>query len=46
MLDERRRLRRVQLPEPTEGTREQTAELLARHTATASLLTELASDDL
>ena len=46
VLDERRRLRRVQLPEPTEGTREQTSELLARHTGTASLLTELASDDV
>ena len=46
LLDERNRLRRVQLPEPTEGGREQTAALLERHTRTASLLTELASDDV
>ncbi|MGO0577892.1 depupylase/deamidase Dop [Ornithinimicrobium panacihumi] len=46
LLDERRRLRRVQLPEPTDGGREQTAALLERHTRTASLLTELASEEL
>ncbi|MDO5738580.1 MAG: depupylase/deamidase Dop [Ornithinimicrobium sp.] len=46
VLDERNRLRRVQLPEPTDATRAQTAALLARHTRTASLLTELASDDV
>ena len=46
ILDERNRLRRVQLPEPTDATRAQTAALLARHTRTASLLTELASDDV
>ncbi|GAA5163058.1 depupylase/deamidase Dop [Ornithinimicrobium tianjinense] len=45
LADERGRARRVQLPEPTEGNREQTAELLARHTSTASLLTELVSED-
>jgi proteasome accessory factor A len=46
LVDERGRVRRVQLPEPTAGTREQTAALLDRHTRTASLLTELVSEDL
>ena len=46
VLDERQRLRRVQLPEPTDGGRAQTGALLDRHTRTASLLTELASDEL
>ncbi|SOC54452.1 depupylase/deamidase Dop [Ornithinimicrobium cerasi] len=46
LLDERGRVRRVQLPEPTSATREQTAALLDRHTRTASLLTELVSEDV
>jgi proteasome accessory factor A len=45
LLDERGRVQRVQLPEPTAGTREQTAALLDRHTRTASLLTELVGSD-
>lgn len=44
MLDERGRLRRVQVAEPTTATRTQLADLLDRHTSTASLLTELDSD--
>ena len=46
MLDERGRLRRVQVPEPASATRERVSQLLARHTSTASLLTELASEDV
>ncbi|GAA1183587.1 depupylase/deamidase Dop [Ornithinimicrobium humiphilum] len=46
LLDERGKLRRVQVPEPTAATRERISGLLARHTTTASLLTELASEDV
>lgn len=46
MLDERGRLRRVQVPEPTAATRERVSGLLGRHTRTATLLTELASEDV
>ena len=46
VLDERGVPRRVRLPEPTSGTRDATEGLLARHTSAASLLTELASEDV
>jgi proteasome accessory factor A len=46
MVDEGGRLRRVRVPEPTHATRERVEALLARHTRTASLLTELASEDV
>ena len=45
LLDGRRRARRVRMDEPTSGGREQVEALLARHTRTASLLEELASED-
>ena len=46
LVDERGKPRRVQVPEPTAASRERVGELLARHTTTASLLTELASEDV
>ncbi len=46
MVDERGRLRRVQVPEPTSATRERVGDLLDRHARTATLLTELASEDV
>ncbi|MFX0539726.1 depupylase/deamidase Dop [Ornithinimicrobium sp. Y1847] len=46
LTDERGRLRRVQLPEPTTATRAQVEDLVNRHTGTVSLLGELASDDV
>ena len=45
LLDERGRARRVRMDEPTSGGRAQIEPLLARHTRTASLLEELASED-
>lgn len=45
LFDDQGSARRVRLPEPASGTRAATRELLDRHTDTASLLTELASDD-
>ena len=46
MADERGRLRRVRMEEPTGASRERTAELLDRHTSAASLLEELVSEDV
>ncbi|WP_337692496.1 depupylase/deamidase Dop [Ornithinimicrobium pratense] len=45
LLDERRHARRVRIDEPTSGTRAQVGPVLARHTHTATLLGELASED-
>ena len=45
LLDERRRARRVRMDEPTSGGRDQVQPLLARHTRTATLLQDLASED-
>ncbi|MGD8201397.1 depupylase/deamidase Dop [Ornithinimicrobium sp. W1679] len=44
MLDEGGRRHRVRTPEPATATRERTGPLLERHTRTAGLLTELASE--
>ncbi|WP_131104862.1 depupylase/deamidase Dop [Ornithinimicrobium sufpigmenti] len=46
LLDERRHARRVRIDEPTSGSRAQIEPLLARHTRTATLLDELASEDV
>ncbi|MFK5583421.1 depupylase/deamidase Dop [Serinicoccus sp. LYQ131] len=46
LLDDAGRSRRVRLAEPTGGTRERTQDLLDRHTDAASLLTEIATEDV
>src|SRR5699024_10481532 len=45
LLDERRHARRVRMDDPASGGRAQAEPLLARHTRTATLLDELASED-
>ncbi len=46
LVDDRGGLRRVRMDEPTSGTRDAVEALLDRHTEAASLLSELASEDV
>ncbi|WP_298886180.1 depupylase/deamidase Dop [uncultured Serinicoccus sp.] len=46
LADERGRLRRVRIEEPTGGRRDRVADLLDRHTDAAGLLSELVSEDV